>query len=95
MSSKIIELKEVTKHPLLILNKKVKQFTSIIKLIEALHLLRENILSNRFYDRNLKTEKSKLSEPEILNVLLSDIAKAIENILTNWGNHILANPALL
>lgn len=89
------ELNELTKHPLLILNKKVRQITSIIKLIEALDLLRENIKSNRFYNTNRKGEKSKLTDLEILNLLLSDISKAMENILKNWGDHILTNPALL
>lgn len=95
LQEKIIELKELTKHPLLILNKKIKQITSIIKLVEALELLRGNILSNRFFNRNDKSGKSKINELEILNLLLSDISKSIENILENWGNHILTNPALI
>lgn len=92
---KINELNEITKHPLLILNKKITQITSIMKLIDVLQLLRENILNNRFYERKLKLEKSKVNEPEILNLLLSDVSKAIENIINNWGNHLLANPALI
>lgn len=94
LAEKIKELDEITKHPLLILNKRIDQITTVISLIKSLELLKANILSGRFY--NLKTEKGKkteLKEVEFLNILLSDIAKNINMITDIWGEHLLLDPS--
>jgi hypothetical protein len=94
LAIKIKELSELTKHPLLILNKRIDQITSVISLIKSLELLQVNILSSRFYD--LSTEKGikvELKEVEILNMLLSDIAKNINDITDVWGEHLLIDPS--
>lgn len=94
LAVKIKELSELTKHPLLILNKSIDQIVSVISLIKSLELLHDNIISSRFYD--LSTEKGikvELKEVEILNILLSDIAKNINSISDVWGEHLLIDPS--
>ena len=94
LAGKIKELKELTKHPLLILNKKIEQLTTVISLIKSLELLQGNILSSRFYDVNLENgSKVELKHVEILNLLLLDIAKNINNITNIWGEHLLIDPS--
>ncbi len=94
LAEKIKELDEITKHPLLILNKKIDQITTVISLIKSLELLKENISSSRFYDVNIKKgKKIELKEVEILNMLLSDIAKNIDEITDAWGEHLLIDPS--
>jgi len=95
LTEKIQELNELTKHPLLIINKKISQITSVMKLVEALQLLRDNILDGRFYERSIQMEKSKVNDSYVLNLLLSDIAKSIDEVLENWGGFLLTNPAFL
>lgn len=115
LTEKINELNEITKHPLLILNKKIDQITSVISLIKSLELLQANISGDRFYERGF-TEKIKenwkklltifgtitkiskggeikLKDIDILNMLLSDIAKDIDKITDVWGEHLLIDPA--
>ncbi|MCX2584529.1 hypothetical protein [Pedobacter sp. MR22-3] len=95
LTEKTQELTEITKHPLLILNKKISQITSVMKLVESLQLLRDNIFSGRFYERSIQMEKSKVNDSDVLNLLLSDIAKSIDEVLENWGSYLLTNPAFL
>jgi hypothetical protein len=96
LALKIKELSKLTKHPLLILNKKINQITSIISLIESLTLLRQNIISDRFYNSSLKKgSKTGIQEGEILNLLLSDIASNINDILDTWGAHLLIDPSII
>jgi hypothetical protein len=94
LAKKIKELREITTHPLLILNKKIDQITTVISLIKSLELLQANILSSRFYELNInKGETVVLKEVFILNMLLSDVAKNIVGITDVWGEHLLIDPS--
>ena len=94
LTKKIKELSEITKHPLLILNKKIDQITTVISLIKSLELLQANISSGRFYDLNIeKGGKAELKEVGTLNLLLSDIAQNINGITDVWGEHLLIDPS--
>lgn len=94
LSEKIKELSEITKHPLLILNKKIDQITTVISLIKSLELLLSNISSGRFYDLDIdRGDKAELKDVDILNMLLSDIAKEINGITDVWGKHLLIDPS--
>jgi hypothetical protein len=94
LEDKIKQLSELTRHPLLILNKKIDQITTVIMLIKSLELLHSNIMSGRFYDLNVEKGKVvELNEVGILNMLLSEISKNIIRITDVWGEHLLIDPS--